>query len=98
VHQVIDHSQIGESHKESKTRYVILGIQTNAQTQRQKYFIHRFNLLAEIPKLYFVGTDNTNEDKPFHVMIMDILGPSLEDVFSKCKRQFDLKTVLLLSL
>lgn len=31
----------------------------------------------------------------FHVMVMDMLGPSLEDLFQKCKRRFDLKTVCL---
>lgn len=54
--------------------------------------------IACVPSLYYVGTDNSNEASPFHVMVMDMLGPSLEDIFQTCKRQFDLKTVLLIAI
>ena len=33
-----------------------------------------------------------------HVMVMDLLGPSLEDLFQNCKRQLDVKTVLLVAI
>ena len=54
--------------------------------------------VACVPGLYYVGTDTSMEKQHFHVMVMDLLGPSLEDLFQACKRQFDLKTVLLVGI
>jgi len=55
-------------------------------------------IIACVPNLHYVGTDTSNEKQQFHVMVMDMLGPSLEDVFQTCHRQFDLKTVLLVAI
>ena len=51
-----------------------------------------------MPGLYYIGTDTSVANMQFHVMVMDLLGPSLEDLFQSCKRNFDLKTVLMIAI
>ena len=51
-----------------------------------------------MPNLHFVGDEKTEDGKTYHVMVMDLLGKSLEDLFQECKRRFDLRTVLCIAI
>jgi len=42
-----------------------------------------------IPRLYYYGKNDN-----YNIMVMDLLGPSLEDLFQKCGKKFDLYTVV----
>lgn len=68
---------------------------TGARHPQLRYEAHIYKSLQNsfgFPMLRYFGTE-----KEFHIMIIDLLGPSLEDLFSYCRRRFSLKTVLMLA-
>jgi serine/threonine protein kinase len=60
--------------------------------------IHKLRGKTCVPNLHFVGDEKTDDNKTYHVMVMDLLGKSLEDLFQECRRKFDLKTVLCIAI
>ena len=47
-------------------------------------------ILVGIPNIHWCGSQGN-----YNIMIIDLLGPSLEDLFNYCKRKFSLKTVVM---
>jgi serine/threonine protein kinase len=46
-----------------------------------------------LPRIYYFG-----KEENYNVMVMDLLGPSLEDLFQKCNKKFTLKTVAMIGI
>jgi casein kinase 1 len=49
-------------------------------------------LAAGIPNIKWFGVEGD-----YNVLVMDLLGPSLEEMFNFCSRKLSLKTVLMLA-
>ena len=48
--------------------------------------------IVGIPNLHWCGSQGN-----YNILIMDLLGSSLEELFNYCKRKFTLKTTLMLA-
>ncbi|KAA6401158.1 MAG: putative casein kinase 1, partial [Streblomastix strix] len=50
------------------------------------------NRVPGIPHLHWYGSEGN-----YNILVMDLLGPSLETIFNCCDRKFSLKTVFMLA-
>lgn len=62
------------------------------QLLRETKIYRSLNGVVGIPSVRWFGTEGD-----YNVMVIDLLGKSLEDLFNDCSRRFNLKTVLILA-
>lgn len=55
-------------------------------------FLENLTFVGGIPGIRWSGIDGDD-----NILVLDLLGPSLEDLFVYCGRKFSLKTVLMLA-
>ena len=51
-----------------------------------------FNYIAGIPNAFYFGQEGLH-----NILCIDLLGPSLEDLFDMCGRKFTIKTVVMVA-
>lgn len=102
VHNYILLEKIGEGsfgiicagiHKDTRDRVAIkLEKADNINFSQLLHEARLYQRLQWTPKVHWYGTVDT-----YNIMVMDLMGPSLEDLFQFCHKKFSVKTVLMLA-
>eukprot|EP00928_Gymnodinium_smaydae_P036035 TRINITY_DN25245_c2_g1_i1.p1 TRINITY_DN25245_c2_g1~~TRINITY_DN25245_c2_g1_i1.p1 ORF type:complete len:424 (+),score=62.53 TRINITY_DN25245_c2_g1_i1:50-1273(+) len=75
-----------------------LAVKLEKASANHPMLLYEAKLLKHIQGVTGIATVHcSGEDSGFNYMVMELLGPSLEDYFNMCKRKFSLKTLLMLA-
>uniref|UniRef100_A0A804U6Q1 non-specific serine/threonine protein kinase n=1 Tax=Zea mays TaxID=4577 RepID=A0A804U6Q1_MAIZE len=83
--------EVGIKLEPVKTKHPQLHYESKVYMLLQGGITH-FGNIDGIPHLKWYGVEGE-----YNVMVIDLLGPSLEDLFNSCHRNFSMKTVLMLA-
>ncbi|EPQ62499.1 Bgt-5046 [Blumeria graminis f. sp. tritici] len=65
---------------------------SDAPQLRDEYRTYKILVGSGIPNVYYFGQEGLH-----NILVIDLLGPSLEDLFDHCNRRFTTKTVVMVA-
>ena len=74
------------------TRFLLDVVSQLMCSIRTTFVTNKLRFAAGIPNVYYFGQEGLH-----NILVIDLLGPSLEDLFDHCNRRFTIKTVVMVA-